>query len=112
LVLSPFKAGKPAPVVFNIINNGNIPAKGIISIEFLASPDQTLADGTMLVTVPGLNLNLKNGLTKPIHEKFIIPSTLAAGTYYLLAVIDPDNVLGDTDTSNNFIASTATFTPS
>jgi uncharacterized delta-60 repeat protein len=109
LTISSFKPGKPAPVVFSIINNGNIFAKGTISVEFLASPNQTLASGLSLITVPGLKLNLKNGLSKPIHERLIIPSTLPAGTYFLLAVIDPDNILSDANTNNNLLVSVGTF---
>jgi hypothetical protein len=109
LTLSPFKTGKPAQVNFDITNNGNIPAKGVISVQYLASTDQTLADGIVLMTVPGLSLNLKNGSTKPAHQKLTIPTTLPAGTYYLLAVLDSGNTLGDINTTNNLLISANTF---
>jgi uncharacterized delta-60 repeat protein len=110
LTLSTFKTGKPAQVSFDIINNGNEPAKGVVSVEYLASVDKMQSDAITLMTVPGLSLNVKNASTKPAHQKLTIPTTLPAGTYYLLAVLDPANKLGDTDTSNNLLISSGQFT--
>jgi hypothetical protein len=109
LTLSPFKTGKSAQVSFNIINNGNVPANGVISVQYSASVDKILSDATTLMTVPGLSLNLKNGSTKPAHQKLTIPTSLPAGKYYLLALLDPTNTLGDTDMSNNLLISSGTF---
>jgi hypothetical protein len=99
-----FTAGKPATVSFDVTNNGNVPTTARSAVEFLASPDGTFAGGIPLPTVP-LMLNLKPGATKVYKIKLTLPTTLPSGSYNLLALLDPANVVNDPNTGNNLIVS-------
>ncbi|HET6249366.1 MAG TPA: CARDB domain-containing protein [Tepidisphaeraceae bacterium] len=109
LVPSSVTLGSSASVSFTIANIGSAPASGAIAIEFLASSDGTAANGQMLATVNGVKLGLKAGASKAFKESVMVPSALPAGTYYLLALLDPSNTLNDANVANNLIVSSATF---
>jgi uncharacterized delta-60 repeat protein len=101
-------AGKLATISFSVTNNGNILARSA-PIQILASPDGTAANGTQIAE-PKLALNLPAGITRKYRLSFKIPTTLPAGTYVLVAVLDPANTLNDPNLTNNVIVGSTQFT--
>jgi uncharacterized delta-60 repeat protein len=101
-------AGKATSISFTVANNGNILARSV-PVEVLASLDGTVASGTMLVQ-PTVQLNLKAGQVRKYRLSLKIPVTLTANTYLFVAVLDPNNSLGDPTSANNLIAGTMQFT--
>ncbi len=106
--LRPPVSGKPTTISFTIANDGNILARSV-PVEILASTGGTVATGTEIVE-PTLKLNLQPSATHLYRLTVKIPATLTAGSYVLIAVLDPANTLGDPDLTNNVIIGTAPFT--
>jgi uncharacterized delta-60 repeat protein len=102
-----FPAGKKTIINVTVTNSGNELAKSS-TVQFLASADKTLATGTVIGSAP-LALNLKAGASKSFKESFVFPSSLPAGTYFLLALLDPSNILKDPNFSNNLLVSGTSF---
>ena len=100
--------GKLATITFTVANNGNVPARSA-PVEILASPDGTVANGTQ-VAEPTLLLSLPFGVTRKYRLTFKLPSTLAAATYVFVAVLDPANMLNDSNLANNVIVGMTQFT--
>jgi uncharacterized delta-60 repeat protein len=80
--------GKFTTVTFTVVNNGNILARSI-PVQVLASTDGNVANGTQ-ISEPTLSLNLPAGITRKYRLTFKVPATLAANTYVLVAVLDPN----------------------
>jgi hypothetical protein len=79
-------------------------------VQILASPDGTVANGTQIVE-PTLLLNLPAGITRKYRLSFKIPSTLlSAGTYVLIAVLDPANTLNEPNLANNVLVGSTALT--
>ena len=88
--------GKVAHLIFTLINNGNVTAKGATTADLTVSPDETTADGTPLPAIK-LVAGLLAGKSRVYHLTLKLPITLTAGTDFLIAVIDPLDNLGSTD---------------
>ena len=101
-------AGKTSSLSFTIANDGNVLAHSS-PIEILASPDGTFASG-ITIAQSTLALALQpNGKSRTYHLITKIPATLSSGSYTLLAVLDPNNTLGQPTLMNNVITG-PTFT--
>jgi uncharacterized delta-60 repeat protein len=101
-------AGKFTTISFTVTNNGNILAHSV-PVQVLASPDGTVVIGSPLAQ-PTLLLNLPPGVSRKYHMTFRVPTTLAANTYVLVAVLDPGNTLSDPTQADNVIVGTTQFT--
>ena len=101
-------AGKPATMSFAVANNGNIEPHSV-PVEVLASPDGTAGNGTEIAE-PTLLLNLAVGATRTYKLTIVIPTTLAANTYVLVAVLDPADTLNDPNLANHLIVGQTQFT--
>jgi uncharacterized delta-60 repeat protein len=99
---STFTLDKPAAIEFTLTNNGNVPAKGTITVDVILSTDQTAADGTIIDPVK-LVVSLSAGKSKPNRISFKLPSTITAGSYYLIAVIDPTDSIGSDDKTSSTV---------
>jgi hypothetical protein len=102
-----FDGAKPASVSFTITNVGNETASAS-AVQFFASTTATPTGGISLATTP-LKLNLKAGAGHLYKFKLALPTTLPAGTYMLVALLDPANVFNDPNSAMNFIVSGNTF---
>jgi uncharacterized membrane protein len=108
--------GGKARVKVQFQNEGNIRAKGYVSVILYASSDQTLsASDTELIEKSGRKLSLRPGKSKRYNVKFKLPADIGNGDYYLIAVVLPDSrtsylELVDTNLTNNAAASATTFT--
>jgi subtilase family serine protease len=70
-------------------------------IDFYLSPDTLFDSGTdLLLANSGISLSI--GETNTITEGFIgIPNSFTTGSYYLMAVVDPNSVALEIDETNN-----------
>lgn len=72
-----------------ITNVGNTRFTGPVSITLYASTDQTLtSDDTQITTLSLANLNLRVGGSRTVNVRFNYPTSLADGSYYLIASVD------------------------
>jgi uncharacterized delta-60 repeat protein len=100
---STFTAGKAARVSFTLTNDGNVIAKGATVVDLRLSYATTIAGGAAIDTAK-VAVNLP-ATPKPhiYHVSFKLPASVAAGTYYLIAVIDPLDSLGVIDKSHSTV---------
>ena len=91
--------GKTVTISIDLTNTGNVTAKGRTEIDLYLSTDTTVADGVSLGVAP-LTVSLAADKSKTYKLKVPTAATLPAGTFNLLGVIDPNNSLGNGDTSN------------
>jgi hypothetical protein len=77
-------------------------AKGKTVVNLYLSTDQTVANG-MLVSNKPFAIVLQPGASHVYRQSFVVPKTLAKGTYTLIAVVDPVKSLGLTDQTNSTV---------
>jgi uncharacterized delta-60 repeat protein len=99
---STFTSGKPARVQFTLTNTGNVLARGKTMVDLYLSKDQTAADGTLVSDKP-FAIALQPGASHAYRQVFVLPKTLASGTYTLIAVVDPDKSLGAIDQTDSTV---------
>jgi hypothetical protein len=100
--LTPGGAGS---VTVNVINDGNVQLTRPVTIRLAASSDASADAGDAVITTFTKKLSIKPGATKATPIKFTLPSTIAAGTYFITATIDPLGEITETSKSNNTAAS-------
>ncbi|MEZ6020997.1 MAG: CARDB domain-containing protein [Planctomycetota bacterium] len=86
-------------------NAGQNPA-GTFQVSIYLSVDSLLDNGDRLLgfrTVPGLAAGASSSV---VNQAFALPSDLTAGNYRLLMVVDPGNLVGETNENNNTLVST------
>jgi hypothetical protein len=97
-------AGSSFSVTDSVMNQGSASAGASITSYYL-SLDTTKGNGDILLTgsrsVPSLGINGTNDGISTVT----IPSSTAAGSYFLLACADDSNAVGESDENNNCIAS-------
>ena len=103
-----FSRNKPATVSIAITNTGNETASAASAVQFFASTTGSPTGAISLATTP-LKLNLKSGAAHVYKLKLALPATLPAGTYMVVALLDPANVFNDPNAAMNFIVSGNTF---
>jgi uncharacterized delta-60 repeat protein len=81
-------AGRPATASLVLVNNGNVAARGSITVDFYLSTGDTTSGATQVGSTK-VAIGLSAGRPHPYRLKFTAPATLAAGTFNLLAVVDP-----------------------
>ncbi len=96
LATTAITAGRSATVSLNLINDGNVTAKGKIDVVLYLSTDTTVAGGTQVGSAP-VTVGLSAGKAHPYRLRFTAPALLASGTFHLLAVVDPADSLTPAD---------------
>jgi hypothetical protein len=110
-VPSVLKPGKKTAATVTVINDGNIPAAGTLQVEFLARPVGTTGSADVPLATPSTRINLASHATKRLRFSIVVPATLTAGTsYVLVAVLNPNSILDDSNIANNTLVGTAAFT--
>jgi hypothetical protein len=102
--------GDSGTVELSLKNNLAGSAKGLVSVNLFASTDTTLDDGDAPVAAPALAhvlISLVAGGTKDLLARFTLPSTIAAGSYYVLAKVTPISGLSASDVSDVAAASSS-----
>lgn len=96
---NPTKAGDYSLVLLQVTNSGNVLASGWSTLEVWASGDGDLLAGAddfkLAETRP--YLYLPAGQTGFYYLSFLVPGTIPGGTYDLLAVIDADSDIAETN---------------
>ena len=90
-------------VTVDVMSAGNAAAAGTIDIEFHASPDGDPSNpsNVLLHTVTGEVINLAPGQVHSVPATVTIPSSLAAGTWFMIAEVDSANAVVEADDANN-----------
>jgi hypothetical protein len=95
--LAPGVARRNEKVKLVVENRGNVPVSGPVDVLLAASVDNAFSeDDAVLVRTPA-NLRLAPGRTTTLRFNVAFPPNLPPGFYSLVAVINPDNVLGEDD---------------
>jgi uncharacterized delta-60 repeat protein len=99
--------GGRAVLPVSLQNSGNIPAKGSVSFELVASSDMTHDTGDMALGPPrAVAVGLKPGGSRTLRLVALVPAGLPAGSYFLIATIDAPS-LNESDLQNNDIIATS-----
>lgn len=100
--------GAKGSATVRVTNNGELPATGAAGIKLFASADGVLDGGDVEIAVPAAKpLKLKPGASKTLKLKFVYPATVPDGSYYLLATVNSDQSVAETNFDNNVGASAA-----
>jgi len=102
---SAVRAGAKVKVRYKIANTGEARLKANVTTRLLLSTDPTPSDDDITLTTKTSKLDLKIGRSKSKRLSVTIPITTADGVFHILAVIDPAQLLNDTDRTNNVLAS-------
>jgi uncharacterized delta-60 repeat protein len=98
--------GAKGSISVAVANLGDVLASGAIDVTFYTSADQTLGSGDRaFATLPGKAVKLKpltlGGKAKTLKAKFVYPSDILDGTYYLLADVNSARTLTELNPNNN-----------
>ncbi len=101
----------PGTVTVDVTNNGNTDVLKKVTVRLYASPTQDIFDDATLLTTGYQYLDIgTDGDTQSLTIETAIPTTLAGGDYYFLALVDATDVLAESDETNNDAASETTVT--
>ena len=103
--------GIPGGITFSVVNAGNLASAASVSAQLFASTDGTQINAVLLQTV-NLKLSLKPGKAKLVKQKIAAPANVPAGTYFLLILLDPNDLLHEPAAADKLFASGGTFTVS
>jgi hypothetical protein len=87
-----------------VLSHGNILFNHAVPTEFFLSSSGSSDNAIDLGPSSG-HLSLQPGKKGTLRLNVTIPSSVAAGSYFVIAKIDPANTLGDSDPTNNTITS-------
>jgi uncharacterized delta-60 repeat protein len=94
------KKGAFATVTINVLDNGSLPAAGIVTVQLFAAQSSTTGAGDVQLYSKPAAIKLKSLKSKAFKLKVKLPPSLTAGTYFLVAAID-NRSLQDLDPVNN-----------
>jgi hypothetical protein len=101
--------GRRSSIPITIENLGNVPATGLLNINFYASTDGTIGAGDILLGTISRPLKLKAGARKVIKASGLIDAALPPGTYFIGATINQPAVITETSAANNTVVSATSF---
>ncbi len=101
--------GKTATATISFTNSGNATATGSLAVALALRPAGT--SGSADVTLPAVRtpIHIAAGATANATLHFVIPKSLPAGSYSLVAQLDPNNAFSEPDLPT-VIVSDATIT--
>ena len=99
---------KSFPVTLQIADAGNYTVIKAIDLTLGVSASSDGSSAALLTTLP-IKLNLKANGNQTLHLKLPIPKGTPTGAEYLVVVIDPFNVIADSDRTNNTLVSSSTL---
>ncbi|MCC7420972.1 MAG: hypothetical protein IT428_11885 [Planctomycetaceae bacterium] len=100
--------GNAASVVTNVGNLGSA-SSGSFTVNYYISADATITTGDTLLKSVSRSTIAGSG-SQQWTESVTIPSSLAAGTYYLGVVVDPGNAIRERNEANNARADVGAIT--
>jgi hypothetical protein len=112
-----FSLGAKAKLSVPLVNRGNVPAKGSLNLDLLASTDGTTdpAASFVLATLPSVKAAVKPGATRNLKLKFALPPSFPAGfaatpgTAYFLLVRLSASTVGTPNQSDGRLLATVPF---
>ena len=102
--------GRRASVVLGVLNAGNVPAAGLLTVTLRATQDPAGASGLTPLVEATRPVKIGPGRRRPVALSFLPPSELTPGTYYLFASVDTGGVFAETNEGNNGVVSQGTVT--
>ena len=83
------KAGKMESAVITVSNGGNIQAAGALQVALSARPADTTGSADVTIATATTRIHILPGKSGRAALHFLVPATLAAGTYSLVVQLDP-----------------------
>jgi hypothetical protein len=98
--------GDKGTVRFSVTNTGQIPATGKVDVKIYASADDTGPDAgdTLLLTFGGSTATWMPGQTRNFSGTAAITDVLAKGTCWLVADVDTQDAVAESDENNVVVA--------
>ncbi len=97
--------GKKLAATVAVMQDGNIPVNTTVPAELFLSTTSTIGSGAIDLGPASGHLAVQPGKKGTLHLATTIPSTVAAGSYFLVVQLDPANTLADVNLANNVAAS-------
>lgn len=94
-----FSIGARVDLTYDLLNLGQQDAPGF-PVEIRISPDQTIDANDLLVTTQNIDELLATAQTDQTVQ-ITIPTALVDGEYYIGVTVDPANITGDSNITNN-----------
>jgi hypothetical protein len=89
------KPGKKSTATVEVTNNGNTPATGTLGVAISARPAGTTGEADSIVQLVSAKINIKPMATAKVRLSFLIPPSLPAQAYSLIAQLDPNNTFNE-----------------
>jgi len=95
--------GDRGRVSLTVTNEGNVRARGRITVDIYASVDEVLSPDTdrLMVSVDDWRVNLRPYASRSLTRRVTIPSDLLPETYHWIAHIDRENAIAESNENNN-----------
>jgi hypothetical protein len=99
-------SGSKGKASVRVVNNSTFPLAGNPSVRLVLSSDSTVDAGDTEIQVPAAKpLKLKAGASKTLKYRFNYPQVAEQSNLFLLAQVNGNDAVGETDKSNNTAAS-------
>lgn len=108
-VPSAVKAGRTLVFTLAITENGNVPVTGSLPIDIFAATGGTVDASATDLGIVTRRVNVLPGHRQIVSVSVPAPATLS-GPLFLIAKLDPDNTLNDTNPADNTFASSTAVT--
>ena len=95
--------GDRVTVEYVVYNGGDTDVEET-SVAFYLSTDQTLDASDDFIESESLGTDVEAGESEEENEQITLPSGVPDGEYYVLLVVDPNDVVAETDETNNVAA--------
>jgi hypothetical protein len=104
------RGARSVVATLSVLNAGNIPTAGPVTISLLASADGMIDAADVSLGNQTRAMRIRPGGRRLLRLRVALPSSLPAGTYRLAARIDPAGAVPESDENNNDAVSDGTFT--
>ncbi|MCC6579196.1 MAG: choice-of-anchor D domain-containing protein [Phycisphaeraceae bacterium] len=101
-------AGNLGSVKLLVTNGGVGNFSGAMKVSLYASSNTTFDESDTLLATSTANTAIKAGGTKSVSLKVPLSGDVTPGNYYIIAVVDPDDTVNETNESNNSAVSGST----
>jgi len=106
----PVAPGGTTVVAVGVQNLGNVATNSPLDVSVFASTDSTSSDDDILLQLRTTNVKIKPQAGKTIRVPIRLPSTLAPGSYFVVAKVDSSAQIPEPDEVNNLAVATSPFT--
>lgn len=101
-----YAAGAALPQLSATVANAGAAASGASSVTFALSADATFDAGDTVLATPAF-ASINGGAQQAVTASAPVPANLAAGSYFLVARVDPASAVAEGDEANNDAATPA-----